>query len=222
MTVFRVAISAGHNPEAKGAKDRDPRNRNEFITEFDVTVPWQEELVQQLNEFVPESEYLHLRTLSVETGKLGYKVDQINKAKCDLAIEIHFNAGAKTNGVETLFAPDSVGGKEAAKVIHAQYAPVMDNKNRGIKEGWYKMDRPGVVDYEGDVDGDEKPDYFLAKTSMPAVILEPEFMFSVQNARDKMEDACAAIVVAINDLALRKLAHENAAPERNDEAERDI
>jgi len=216
MTIYRVGISAGHNPEAQGAKDRDPDDRNTMVTEFDYTVPWQAELIKQIKEFEPESDYLHIVPLFVETGKLGYKVEQVNITKCDLAIEIHFNAGAKTDGCETLFAPNSAGGEEAARVIHTQYAAAMGNRNRGIKEGWYKMDRPGVVDYAGDVDGDEKPDYFLAKTHMPALILEPEFMYSIGNARDKMVDACAAIVIGINELAVRKLSAENAPPEKSD------
>ena len=38
------------------------------------------------------------------------------------------------------------------------------------------MDRPGVIDYAGDVDGDEIIDYFLRKTMCPALIIEPEFV----------------------------------------------
>ncbi len=205
MTVFRVAVSAGHNPEAQGAKWRE-------ATEFDFTIPWQEELIKQLNE-LETVEHLYVRTQFVETGGLRHKVEQIKKVNGDLAIEIHFNAGAKTNGCETLFAPDSKVGKAWAKMVHVHLVRAMGNKNRGVKEGWYKMDQPGVVDYAGDVDGDEKPDYFLAKTRMPALILEPEFMFSIANAQEKMVEACAAIVVAVNDMAERKLYEENMAPE---------
>jgi hypothetical protein len=211
MTVFLVAISAGHNPEAKGATASNKHIDGKPISEYDVTVPWAAELLRQIAE-VETVEHLYLRGMEVKTGKLGYKVEQINKAKADLAIEIHFNAGAKTNGVETLFAPDSKNGLNCAKVIHEHYAHVMDNKNRGIKEGWYKMDQPGRVDYEGDVDGDEKPDYFLAKTRMTALILEPEFMYSITNAQDKMVEACAGLVVAINELALRKHYEHNLPP----------
>ena len=38
------------------------------------------------------------------------------------------------------------------------------------------MDRPGVVDYPGDVDGDENKDAFLALTNCPAVITEAYFL----------------------------------------------
>ena len=216
MTVFRVAISAGHNPDAQGAKVRDPSDRNKEVTEYDYTVPWQAELIRQLNE-LETVDHLYIRPQFVETGGLKHKVEQINKAKCDLAIEIHFNAGAKTNGCETLFAPDSVLGKDWAKIVHGHLQRAMGNKNRGIKEGWYKMDQPGVVDYAGDVDGDEQPDYFLAKTRMPALILEPEFMWEIQNAEDKMVEACAGLVVAINDIAERKLHDENRPPEDQDD-----
>ncbi len=208
MTVFRVAVSAGHNPEAKGAKWRGD-------SEYDVTVPWQAELIKQINE-LETVEHLYLRPQFVETGSLRHKVEQINKVNGDLAIEIHFNAGAKTNGCETLFAPDSKVGKSWAQMVHVHLARAMGNKNRGVKEGWYKMDQPGVVDYDGDVDGDEHPDYFLSKTRMPALILEPEFMYSIHNAKDKMVEACAAIVVAINGMAESKLYDENLPPEDQD------
>ena len=211
MTVFVVAISAGHNPEAQGATTRNHFTNGEPTSEYDVTVPWAAELLRQIAE-VETVEHLYLRGMEVKTGGLTYKVEQINKAKADLAIEIHFNAGAKTNGVETLFAPNSKNGLNCAKIVHAQLAPIMDNKNRGIKEGWYKMDQPGVVDYQGDVDGDEKPDYFLAKTHMTALILEPEFMHSIVNAQDKMVEACAGLVVAINELAMRKHYEHNLPP----------
>ena len=31
--------------------------------------------------------------------------------------------------------------------------------SRGIKEGWYRQDFPGRVDYDGDVEGDEKRNF---------------------------------------------------------------
>lgn len=210
MTVFVIGVSAGHHPQAKGATWRG-------VSEFDVTVPWQEELFEQIRTFDP-IDHLYLQPKLIEPKKLWHKVEQINKAKCDLAIEIHFNAGAKTNGCETLYAPGSTNGLSWAKVINVHLHRAMGNKNRGVKEGWYRMDQPGVVDYDGDVDGDEKPDYFLAKTRMTALILEPEFMFEIENIREKMVEACTAILVGINELAERKHHWFNLPPEERDDA----
>ena len=97
------------------------------------------------------------------------------------ALEIHFNSAAVpgVKGSETLYAPGSQRGSKIARIVQChlakQYPP-----NRGIKEGWYRMDRPGVIDYAGDTEGDEIIDYFLRKTKCPALIVEPEF---IQNHR---------------------------------------
>jgi hypothetical protein len=88
-----------------------------------------------------------------------------------------------------------------------------DAKNRGVKEGWYKMDRPGVKDYDGDVDGDENPDYFLAKTRPVSLILEPEFMQQLETIQSCREAACRAVCDAIYQLADRKHYLNNLPPE---------
>jgi len=217
MTAFTVAVSAGHNPEAKGAKTRDPVDRNKFIAEYDETTVWQAELIKQL-EGLKTDPNLYLQPKFVQTGGLKAKVEEINAMKPDLAIEIHFNAGAKTGGCETLYAPNSVTGLKWAKVIHTAMAIAMANKNRGVKEGWYKMDRPGIVDYDGDVDGDEKPDYFLMKTQCVALILEPEFMYKIDNIRKKPLITCVAIANAVLQIADQKHVQWNLPPQESSNA----
>ena len=60
------------------------------------------------------------------------------------------------------------------------------------------MDYPGRVDYEGDVDGDEKMDYFLRKTHCPAVIIEPEFIHLWGNIQRNRAAACVGMATALN------------------------
>jgi hypothetical protein len=71
--------------------------------------------------------------------------------------------------------PGSAKGMELAhavqKVLAEDFPP-----SRGVRAGWYRMDRPGVVDYHGDVEGDETIDYFLKYTNCPAIIIEPDFV----------------------------------------------
>jgi len=113
----------------------------------------------------------------VPTGPLKEKVEDINAQHCDLAVEVHFNAcgGCGAEGAETLYCPGSASGKEAAGYLQRAMA-TCGVRDRGVKEGWYRQDYPGRVDFDGDVDGDETPDYFLKATNCTALILEPEFI----------------------------------------------
>jgi hypothetical protein len=133
------------------------------------------------------------------TGGLRNKVRAINAEHCDLAIEIHFNAcgNCGASGCETLYFPGSTKGKAAAEIMQQALVDAMGNRDRGVKEGWYKMDRPGVVDWYGDEDGDEMPDYFLKATNCAALILEPEFIEKIPAKWDLVDDACKAIGEAI-------------------------
>ena len=139
--------------------------------------------------------------LSVQHS-LTKKVDEINAAGCDLALEIHFNAcgGCGASGCETLHYPDSEVGEHYATIMQKAVCKAMGNKYRGVKAGWYKMDRPGVIDFYGDEDGDEKPDYFLRKTNCPALILEPEFIEFDDVIVDRLLSGVSAIVEAIEEI----------------------
>jgi len=121
--------------------------------------------------------------IAVPDGGLREKVEFINANDPAFAVEIHFNSaivGGKHvgEGCETLMYPGSYAGRQLADILQrAQYQ--IFKPSRGVKEGWYRQDRPGIVDYQGDVDGDETIDYFLRKTKCPAVILEPEFIHNI-------------------------------------------
>lgn len=186
---YRVAVSAGHYAEKQGAVF-------DGVTEFDETVPWQTELIGMLRE-------KGIETLYVEPQGLTGKVKQINAGNCDLAIEIHFNAGGlpTTKGCEILFYPGSKAGMEAARRIQLPLAKAMQTKSRGVKPGWYRMDRPGVVDFYGDEDGDEMPDYFLRATNCTALILEPEFIQHIGRIRELRAAGVFQISKAITGMA---------------------
>jgi len=145
-----------------------------------------------------------LRDLGVDVvvapvGGLRDKVAWLNGHNPRVALEIHFNGSVNPTvaGCETLFYPGSRKGLVFANTVHRAYKEVMDNRDRGVKEGWYRMDRPMIVDYTGDVDGDEMPDYFLRKTNCPALILEPDFIAQVNNITMRRFDACKAIAKGI-------------------------
>jgi N-acetylmuramoyl-L-alanine amidase len=208
MTVYNVAVSAGHHPGAKGASYQG-------ATEYDEAIKWQAEIVDYLNTKVIDR-FLHIRAHLIGTGKLPSKVAEINAIKkCDLAIEIHFNGASdpNINGSEVLYYPGSEKGLEVSRAIYRFLKGAMMNRSRGIKEGWYKMDRPGSVDFDGDVDGDEVIDYFLRKTVCPSVILEPEFIGQIDNIRARQAEGCRAICNGVHRLALEKHELYNLPPE---------
>lgn len=168
-----IVISAGHYPAAKGAQCQG-------FTEYPETSVWADALVVAINA-VGENKRNYPLAMRIKDAHLRDKVKEINhigeQTKVFCAVEIHFNSAnvPGVKGSETLYAPGSQRGRKIARIVQRhlakQYPP-----NRGVKEGWYRMDRPGVIDYAGDVDGDEKIDYFLRKTMMPAIIVEPEFV----------------------------------------------
>ena len=140
-----------------------------------------------------------IQVVTAPVGGLRDKVAWINAHNCAVAMELHFNGSVNPTvaGCETLYCPGSANGQALANTVHSMYQTTMGNRDRGIKEGWYRMDRPMIVDYAGDVDGDENPDYFLAKTNCPALILEPDFIAQVNNITTKRFDACTKIAEGI-------------------------
>lgn len=179
-----IALSAGHYPEAPGACW--PPNSARWC-EHDLAVHW----VAQVALIVRQQAAVQV----VPPGWLGDKVRFINAlAGCRLAVEIHFNsaASAKARGSETLFCPGSERGRTAAEAVQRFLWKVFP-PDRGAKPGWYRMDAPNHVDYVGDVEGDEKVDYFLAKTKPVALIVEPEFIFNVKTLQDLELSGCRAL-----------------------------
>ncbi len=149
-----IFISAGHHPAAPGATfDR-------FI-EHDEAIIWAEQMADKLG----------LDSTLVPVGTLSQKVSYINARIMDgdVAIEIHFNAARDADnepigrGCETLYYPGSERGEHLATQCQDALALAFP-PDRGIKEGWYRMDPKRGADF------------FLARTKCPAVILEPEFV----------------------------------------------
>jgi hypothetical protein len=183
-----IFLSAGHHVGAQGA-------RWNGFTEWMEARQW----VHTIHQMIPTG-----RSIVVPSGLLRQKVDFINsKAKDDdIAIEVHFNSAVVNGrhvgtGCETLYYPGSVKGRKVSEAIQNALVPVFP-PDRGVKEGWFRMDRPGTVDYDGDVDGDEKIDYFLEKTVCPAVILEPEFIHHTPLLMDNRQAGCVAIAGALS------------------------
>lgn len=145
---MKVAVSIGHRPGRPGF-------RAGKYTEYAEMAPVVGNLIQALS-------YNDILVYSIGTGILQNKVAHINKLNVDLAVELHLNAGGG-HGAETLYCPGSESGKPWAQSIQDQMT-LLGMRDRGIKEGWYRMNP------------DNGPDYFLAKTNCPAVITEAYFL----------------------------------------------
>lgn len=173
-----VCISAGHNPDKKGA------SFNGFY-EHDEAWEWAMELVT----LVSEKYTVDL----VPTGALKAKVDFINTAKPDLAMEIHFNSAVNSegehtgSGSETLYYPGSNRGMRAAKIVQSHLSPIF-SPDRGVKEGYYQLNPS------------KPPDYFLRKTNCLSLIVEPEFIHKKVLIQEHREAGCKALNAAISEI----------------------
>lgn len=191
-----ILVSAGHHPRSRGAHFGD-------FYEHDEAVIWAQRIVDILGS---DSAIL------VPTGSLPEKLAWIkhHANNSAAAIEIHFNSAQiphKTGryeldedgneveiieyehigaGSETLFCPGSFSGHRLATMIQNRIC-IVSKPDRGTKEGWYQMNPA------------KGPDVFLSDTSMPAVIVEPEFIHRRDRIVAMREQGCSAIVGGLLD-----------------------
>ncbi len=184
-----ILLSAGHYPEAPGAC-------HEGFCEYEEALRWASITANLIRG--------RMRVEVVPTGKLPQKVQFINSYPQHvlIACEIHFNSDTSKHqrGSETLYCPGSTKGTQAAGIVQRHLASVLQ-PDRGAKEGWYRMDRPGTLDYPGDAEGDEVPDYFLSKANPVALIVEPEFIYNRQVIEANRNAACAALADSLVEAA---------------------
>lgn len=192
----RVVFTAGHGPAGKDPGARFPATGTPLIVEHDEALLWVSRIASAFNRLGGDAVVLEGNDLEALPKTIAW----INRLtpKAEAAIEIHFNdardqAGRQVGrGCETLYHPTSKRGQAIAIVIQQALAPLFP-PDRGAVEGWLKGDRPGVVDYPGDHDGDEHLGGYLVQTNCPAVIVEPEFVVNHGKIRQHRDEACAAI-----------------------------
>lgn len=189
-----ILIGAGHYPTEPGAVFPPSGTLSNSFVEHDVAASWVPLIAQKIEDYIPVA--------IVSPQWLGGKVRFINEyvgvESVHLTAELHFNSDPshKGRGCETLYCPRSVKGKRAAETMQ-RYLGSLITPDRGAKEGWYRMDLPGHVDYPGDVEGDEKIDYYLKVTNMTALIIEPEFLHNRITIERIKDAACKTIAQAL-------------------------
>ena len=172
-----IFLSAGHYPQKPGA------GFGNFF-EHDEAVKWIEQIMTFLDPEV---------ATVVPTGTLRDKVAFINNRMNGVyscAVEIHFNSAKNSDGehigkgCETLYYPGSESGLKLARLLNQAMASVIE-RDRGVKEGWYRMDKRNGADF------------FLERTKCPAVILEPDFIHRRRMIEACRTDCCKAISAAL-------------------------
>jgi len=170
-----IFVCAGHHVKAPGASYKG-------FNEYDEACLWSKLIV----------DYIGNNAVLVPNGVIKDKVQFINDRDPvdSIAVEIHFNSAKDDQGTpigegaETLYYPDSVKGRVIATKVQAALAGLF--RDRGVKEGWYRMQKRFG------------PDYFLARTKCPAIIIEPDFIHRREYIQTRREQACRAIANALH------------------------
>lgn len=197
----RVVLTAGHDPRATGA--RFPQTGTALIVEHEEALLWVARIATAFRQLGGEPIVLDGNSLEALPKTIAW----INKLspRAEAAVEIHFNDARTADGrqvgrgCETLTAPKSVVGKRVGDAIQAVLARHF-TPDRGCHDGWLRGDRPGVVDYPGDHDGDERLAGYLTETNCPAVIVEPEFVCNHARIREHRDACCIEIAEALRAL----------------------
>lgn len=166
-----IFLSAGHHPTKPGACFGS-------FCEHDEAVKW----VQRIHSLLGEE-----HAMLVPPMVLRDKVSFINARGPSIAVEIHFNSapGGVGRGCCTLYYPGSEAGRVAAGGIQGALERTFERHWDGAMEGYYRMDKS------------RGPDYFLAKTSCLALIIEPEFIHNKEIIIANRETSCAHIASAL-------------------------
>lgn len=179
-----IFLSAGHYPDSPGACFFDFCEHAEafkWVTKISFLIRQQTHVATVPGVLLPE--------------KIKW-INEFNSEPGDLAVEIHFNSNVDAKGCETLYCPGSEKSMKAAGIIQGSLESLF-TPGRGIKEAWYKMDRPGHIDYPGDINGDEKLDAFIKNTKPPAIIIEPDFISQRSRIEQNRDSACVVLADAI-------------------------
>jgi N-acetylmuramoyl-L-alanine amidase len=168
-----IGLSIAHHSKAVGASYKG------FSEHYESQV-W----IDLIHRILDQKGY---ESYIVPTGLLREKVRLLNLQELNVSLELHFNGSFNPfiQGCETLYCPGSYEGQILAGYVQNDLSLVMDTRDRGTKEGWYRMRVGG------------KKDYFLQYTNHPAIIIEPNFISQIQNITTHRKMACLGIVLGL-------------------------
>ncbi|MBD2176044.1 N-acetylmuramoyl-L-alanine amidase [Pseudanabaena sp. FACHB-1998] len=150
-----VLVDAGHG-------GRDPGAVANGVQEKDIVLPMSLTLGQTLQSMGYTVYYT--RTNDVEID-LEPRVGLAERVKADIFVSIHANSLASlnsaVNGVETYYARGSTSGRELASYVHSQVINNTGASDRSVRAAGF---------------------YVIAKTSMPAILVETGFVTNPREA----------------------------------------
>jgi N-acetylmuramoyl-L-alanine amidase len=152
-----IFVDAGHGGRDVGAIGNG-------IQEKDVVLPISIKLGQAL-QYMGYTVY-YTRTNDVEID-LEPRVAAAERANADVFVSVHANSlesrRSDINGVETFHARNSTVGRELASYVHSQIISATGATDRRVKAAGF---------------------YVIARTSMPAILVETGFVTNATEARN--------------------------------------
>lgn len=139
---FKIALDAGHGGSDPGAVDLANIADNDFIITYEknLNISITKKVAEKLK--AKGANIVLTRNLD-EFVSLNERVEIANKAKVDLFISIHFNAGTSVaSGIETFTYDKSVNpiSMKLANNVHSEITKVSGLQNRGLKKaGFYVL-----------------------------------------------------------------------------------
>ena len=110
------------------------------------------------------------RTGDIDDDSLTWRANMANEAGCSLFLSIHCNASEDdaARGIESFYYPGSVSGRLLAGSVQNELNALHYSLDRGVKEAFFTV---------------------LAKTSMPAVLVECGFITQYQDRQVLCDEA---------------------------------
>lgn len=165
---MRVALSVGHGQKRSGEQVvNDPGAVHESlgVTEYDTCRRIHRCLMPMLEEY-PGIEVVPVPVGIPLQDRVKFIVGERESMGLDLAVELHMNGAVpEAHGTESLHYPGSELGIRWAERLNSWMVEVLGTRDRGIKEGYYRLDESNLVDW-----------FLRAPGTPPAVIVEPEFI----------------------------------------------
>jgi|WetSurMetagenome_2_1015567.scaffolds.fasta_scaffold193447_2 N-acetylmuramoyl-L-alanine amidase len=139
LNKFKVAIDAGHGGSDPGAVDLANIPEDDFITTYEKNLNIS--IVKKVSEKLKSQGVNVVLTRNLdEFVSLNERVSIANKAKVDLFVSIHFNAGSSlAYGIETFTYEKSVNpvSMKLANNVHSEVMKIAGLTNRGLKKAEY-------------------------------------------------------------------------------------
>jgi len=162
-----IYLSAGHNPTSPGACYKG-------FCEHEAASTWVDKIQRTMGD---------RHALIIPTGTVREKAEFVNARQPTALIEIHFNStpldSERVEGYMTLHQ-DTDASRELATEVHSALSD-MGSQDRGLWIGYHRLDESLGMNF------------LLAKSTVPSIIIEPEFIYNQAVILERGYITCRAI-----------------------------